>query len=61
MKKMHPDQGTIYTEKSHGTIYGIPSIDEDEIPLMEFMDEYSYHDECAFYKKDQIFLERHKE
>jgi hypothetical protein len=42
MKKIHPDQGTIDTKKSHGS-----TIEEDEIPLMEFMDEYD--DECAYY------------
>jgi hypothetical protein len=43
MKKMHSDQGTIDTKKSYGTtVYRIPSIEEDKIPLMEFMDDYSY-------------------
>jgi hypothetical protein len=60
MKKIHPDQVSIDTEKSHGTIYGIPSIEEDEIPLMEFMDEYPYDDECAYYKKGHLFGERGK-
>jgi hypothetical protein len=61
MKKIHSDQGTIDTQKSYGsTIFGIPSIEEDGIPLMKFMDEYSYDDECAYYKKDHVFGERNQ-